>query len=66
MESFEMWCCRVMEMTSLTGSVRNEVLHRVKEEKDIYIQYLHTIKKDNRIGHIFHRNLLLKQVLQER
>jgi len=53
-------------MTSLTGSVRNEVLHRVKEEKDIYIQYLHTIKKDNRIGHIFHRNLLLKQVLQER
>jgi len=32
-----MLCCRVMEMISWTDSVRNEVLHRVKEEKDILL-----------------------------
>jgi hypothetical protein len=39
--------------------VRNEVLHRVKEERNI----LHTIKrrKANWIGHILRRNCLLKQ-----
>jgi hypothetical protein len=42
--------------------VRNEVLHRVKEERNI----LHTIKrrKANWIGHILRRNCLLKHVIE--
>jgi hypothetical protein len=51
LESFEMWCWRRMEKISLTDRVRNdEVLHRVKEERNI----VHTIKriKANWIGHI--------------
>jgi hypothetical protein len=42
--------------------VRNEILHRVKEEKNI----LHTIKrwKANWIGHILRRNCLLKHVTE--
>jgi hypothetical protein len=40
-ESFEMWCWRRMEKISWINRVRNEeVLHRVKEERNI----LHTIK----------------------
>jgi hypothetical protein len=42
LESFEMWCWRRMEVISWTDRVRNEeVLHRVKEERNI----LHTIKR---------------------
>jgi hypothetical protein len=47
----------------LNRSVRNrEVLHRVKEERNI----LNTIKrrKANWIGHILHRNCLLKHVTE--
>jgi hypothetical protein len=49
LESFEMWCWRRMEKISWTDRVRNEVLYRVKEERNI----LHTIKrrKVNWIGH---------------
>jgi hypothetical protein len=44
--------------------VRNEVLHRVKEERNI----VHTIKrrKANRIGHILRRNCLLKHVIERK
>ena len=42
LKSSEMWCCRRME----TISVRNEVLHRVKEERNIK----HAIKKETRVG----------------
>jgi hypothetical protein len=52
-----------MEKISWTDRVRNEeVLHGVKEERNI----LHTIKrrKANWIGHILHRNCLLKQVIE--
>jgi hypothetical protein len=62
LESFEMWCWRRMEKISLTDRVRNgEVLHRVKEERNI----VHTIKrrKANWIGHILRRNCLLKHVI---
>jgi hypothetical protein len=62
LESFEMWCWRRMEI-SWTDRVRNEkVLHRVKEERN----NLHTIKrrKANWIGHILHRNCLLKHVIE--
>jgi hypothetical protein len=50
LESFEMWCWRRMGKISWTDRVRNEeVLHRVKEERNI----LHTVKrrKANWIGH---------------
>jgi hypothetical protein len=47
LESFEMWCWRRMEKISWTDGVRNEeVLHRVKEERNI----LHTIKRKRLTG----------------
>ena len=40
LESFEMWCWRRMEKISWTDHVRNEeVLLRVKEQRDLFIQY---------------------------
>jgi hypothetical protein len=62
--SFETWCWRRMEMISWTDRGKNEeVLHRVKEERNI----LHTIKrrKANWIGHTLLRNYLLKYVIEE-
>jgi hypothetical protein len=61
--SFEMWCWRRMEKVSWTDRVGNgKVLDRGKEESNI----IHTIKrrKANRIGHILHRNCLLKHVVE--
>ena len=63
LESFEMWCWRRMEKISWTDHVRNEeVLLRVSEQRNI----LHEIRKRkaNWIGHILHRNCLLKQVIE--
>jgi len=63
LEGFEMWCWRRMEKISWTDHVRNEeVLLRVKEQRNI----LHEInkRKANWIGHILHRNCLLKQVIE--
>jgi hypothetical protein len=49
LESFEMWCWRRMDKINWTDRVRNEeVLHRVKQERNI----LHTIK-DDCVGYIF-------------
>jgi hypothetical protein len=61
LESFEMWCWRRMEKISWTER-NEEVLHRVKEERNI----VHTIqrKKANWIGHILRRNCLLKHVIE--
>jgi hypothetical protein len=42
--------------------VRNEVIHRVKMEKNKCI--LHTIKKNSWIGHILRRKYLLKHVIE--
>jgi len=39
--SFGTWCCRRLEKTSSTDRVTNEVLHRVKEERNI----VNTIKR---------------------
>jgi len=58
-----MWCWRRMEKISWTEHVRNEdVLLRVNEQRNI----LHEIRKwkANWIGHILHRNCLLKQVIE--
>jgi hypothetical protein len=63
LESFDIWCWRRMEKISWTDRVRNEeVLHRVKEERNI----VHTIKrrKANWICHILRRNCLLKHVIE--
>jgi hypothetical protein len=62
LESIEMWCWRRMEKIRWADRVRNEVLHRVKEERNI----LHTIKrrKANWIGHVLRRNCLLKHVIE--
>jgi hypothetical protein len=51
-----------MEKISWADRVRNEVLHRVKEERNI----VHTIKrrKANWIGYILRRNCLLKHVIE--
>ena len=35
LERFEVWCWRMMEKVSWTDHVRNEVLHRVKVERNI-------------------------------
>jgi hypothetical protein len=62
-KSFEICCWRRMEKISWTDRVRNEeVLHRVKEERNILL----TIKrrKANWIGHILHRNCILRHVTE--
>jgi len=63
-ESFEMWCWKRVEKVSLSDSMKNDILHGVKEERSI----LYTIKrrKANWIGHILHRNSLLKHVIEGR
>jgi hypothetical protein len=60
--SFEMWCWRRMEEISWTDHVRNGVLPRVKEQRNI----LHEIskRKANWIGHMLRRNCLLRRVIE--
>ena len=61
LESFEMWCWRMMEISS-TDHVRDEVLYRVKEERNI----LHTIRirKTDWICYILRRCCLLKHIIK--
>jgi hypothetical protein len=62
--SFEIWCWRRKKFR-WTDLVRNEeLLHRVKEERNI----LHTIKgrKANWIGHALRRNCLLKYMIERK
>jgi len=51
-----------MKKISWTGHVRNEELHRVKEDRNI----LHTVerRKAGGIGHVWLRNCLLKHVIE--
>ena len=61
----EVWCWRRMDKISWTDRVSNEeVLHRVKEERNI----LHTVKWKNAkyIGHILRGNYLLKHVTEKK
>ena len=62
LKSFEMWCWRRMETSWTNNVTKEEVLLRVKEERNI----LHTIKKRkaNWIGHILHRNCLLEHIIE--
>jgi hypothetical protein len=62
LESFQMWCWRVMEKISWTNRVNNEVLHRVKGERNI----LHTVKrrKATWIRHILRKKCLLSHIIE--
>jgi hypothetical protein len=52
-----------MEKIGRTDRVRNEeVLHRVKEERNI--PCIIKRRKGNWIGHILHKNCLLKDVME--
>jgi hypothetical protein len=60
--SFEMWCWRRMEKISWTDHARNEVLLKVKEQRNILHEI--SIRRANWIGHILHRHCLLRQVIE--
>jgi hypothetical protein len=51
LETFEMWCWRRMEKISWTDLVRNEVILRVKEHRNILNEM--SKRKANRLGHMF-------------
>jgi len=61
LESFEMWCWRRM-VISWTDHVRNEVLLKVKEQRNILREI--SKRKANWIGHILRRNCLLQRVIR--
>jgi hypothetical protein len=60
-ENFEMWCWRRMEKISWTDHVRNKVLLRAMKEIKIRENKK---RKANWIGHILHRNCILKDVIE--
>jgi hypothetical protein len=62
LESVELWCWTRIDKISWTDHVRNEVLLRVKEQRNI----LHEIskRKANWIGQILLRNCLLRHVIE--
>jgi hypothetical protein len=61
LESFET-CWRRMEKISWKDHVRSEVLHRVKEKRNIL--YTIRIRKANWIDHILQRNNPLKYIIE--
>jgi hypothetical protein len=61
--SFEMWCWRRMEKISSIDRAKNEVLHRVKEERNILLMIKR--KKVTWISHTLCTNCLLKHVIEE-
>ena len=62
LENFEMWCWRRMEKISWADHMRNEVLLRVKEQRNILNEIRK--RKANCIGHILRRNCLLQRVIE--
>jgi hypothetical protein len=64
LESFEMWLWRRTEKIRWTDHIRNEILHTIKEGRNI----LRTIKpkKANWIAQILRKNCLLKHVIEEK
>ena len=63
MEGCEMWCWRRIKKISWTDRARNEkVLHRIKEERNII--HIRQRRIDVWIGHVFHRNCLLKHIIE--
>jgi len=63
LESFEMWCWRMMEKISWNDHVGNEeVLLRVKEQRNI--PHETRKRKANWMGHILRRNCLRQRVIE--
>jgi len=62
LESYEMWCWRRMEKISWTDHVRNEVLFRVMEQRNILREM--SKWKSNWIGHTLRRNCLLQRIIE--
>jgi hypothetical protein len=62
LKRFEMWCWGRLQKRSWYDNVKNEeVLYRVKDNRNILL----TVKrKANWIGHILHRNCLLKYIIE--
>jgi len=60
LESFEMWCWRRMEKISWTDVRNEDVLLRVKEQRNILHEILK--RKTNWFRHILRRNCLLQRV----
>jgi len=60
---FEIWCCRKIENIIWTDLVRTKLVHGVKAERNI----VRTInrRESDWIGHIWHRNCLLKDFIIE-
>jgi hypothetical protein len=60
LERFKVWCWKRLEKTSWKDRVKNEVLGRIKEERNTF----YTIKrrKANRLGHI----LPIKHVIEKK
>jgi hypothetical protein len=64
-ESSEMWCWRRTDKISWTDRVRNEeVLHKVKEERNIVC--IRERKHTNCNGHTLRRNCILKHIIDDK
>jgi hypothetical protein len=64
LESSEMWCWRRMEKIGWTDRMKNEVLHRGKDERNI-LRTIHR-RNVNAVRHILCRDCLLKHVFEGR
>jgi hypothetical protein len=64
LESFVMWCWRRMEKISLIDGVKNEEVLEESRRRGNPTNI--KIRKANWIGHIWHRNCLIKHVIEEK
>jgi len=62
MESFETWCWRRLEKIIWNDLVRNEVLHKVKEDTNNVFRI--STRNVNMIRHILPRKCLLEHVIE--
>jgi hypothetical protein len=62
LESFEMWCWRRKKISWTDRVINEEESHRAKGK--ISIIYIIKGRKVNWIGHIWHRNCLLRHVTE--
>jgi len=64
LESFEMWCWRRMKISWTDHVIKEGLLIRVKEQRNILHEILVSKRKANWIGHILRRNCFLQQVIE--
>src|SRR5215469_4588410 len=64
LENFEIWCWKKMEKFGWTCHMRNGVLLRFNEQRNILNEI--SKRKANWIGHILCRNCLLKRVIKRK